>query len=153
MRNLRRPLLVLVAAAAVALPVSASVSAQAAPVKGASSTNQSLATATTYSRSCGTGGYWYMTDSLFVTRTNVGGTRPWKFVITYSKNRSVYTGSTYVQHTATKLTRFSNGNELRYTPSQGFTVYTTSPYEDYQMAWDVYPSGSTIQKKYCTVNW
>lgn len=161
---MRRSLLII--ATLLGLVLSVSTTAQATPQvqpaiatsvtsvqQGVVTTASVLPMATTVSRSCSTGGYWYMTDSMFVTRTNVGGARPWKFVVTYSKNRTVYTGSTYVQHTARKLIRYSNGNILYYTPSQGFTVYTTSAYEDYRMVWDVYPSGSTVQTRICDVNW
>ena len=114
-----------------------------------SSTAHAATTGSSKTVPCSTGGVWYMTDSMYVVRTNVGGSRPWKYVITYSKDRDVYTGATYVNHKAYLLNRYTNGHVIGYAPKQGFTVYSTSSTEDYGMFWHVTPSGAKTQNTKC----
>lgn len=102
--------------------------------------------------SCGTGGYWYMTDSMFVKLANVGGAHPWKYTVTRSANRNVYTGSTYVKHTTTLINRYTNGSVTHFwNPGNTVTWYSTSRYEDVGMFVNVEPSGGPLVQKKCYV--
>lgn len=132
-----------VAAASVALAAGLSVAASA-PAQAASTT-----------KSCSTGGYWYMTDSMYVTRTYLGANK-YEYKVTRSANRTLTVNISgtyhYVQHTATALNQYSGGTVYKKSyPASTTYLYSQYSTNDFGMWWDVTDHATMNVHKGCYV--
>lgn len=80
--------------------------------------------------SCSTGGYWYMTDTVYVTQTYVSGGK-YQYTVTRSPNREVTADingtNHYVYHTGVALNQYSAGTVFKKT-NPPTTTYLYSQY-------------------------
>ncbi len=137
---------VVVAGSVVMAPATSVSAAPSAP------TTASVSAAKKSTKSCSTGGYWYMTDSLYVTQTYVGGSYPWKYSASFSKTRRVWYNKTPIDHVAYLLNRYHRNGVTGWDyPSSPTDWWSTSSTEDVGMFWNVYPSGGPKVPTRCYV--
>ena len=113
-----------------------------------------MATAST-TKSCGTGGYSYQTDSMYVVRSQYNS-NTWKYVVTRSANRTAYDSSGHsYRHTAAYLHIYFSStymSTITY-PANSTTVYSGSSGVDFKLVVSIVVDGG-LHSYYtsCTVS-
>ena len=99
-------------------------------------------------KKCSTGGFWYMTDTMYITRTYLSSTY-WKYYMTRSPNRTLQYESSpgnyhNIYHRANLLTHFkSRGPEFHYGPATTLTMYSNERYDDFKIEYHL-TDGATM---------
>lgn len=114
-----------------------------------------LASSTTVTKSCSTGGYWYMTDTMYVSRTYISGGK-YQYKVTRSPNRTLTVNISgtyhYVSHTAVALNQYSHGT-VYHKSYPATTVYLYSQYstDDFGLWYDVTDHATLYKHTGCYV--
>ena len=149
--------LAIIVVSVVAIFGGTAVSAEAASPTSVQSTQvANLATVTTVTKSCNTGGYWYMTDNVSVTRqAAAGGSIQYTYSRSANRTLTVNIDGTYhyVHHTATALVQYSTGSTYSktYPPTSG-SVYSQYGTDDIKITFHVYDNATMNVYKSCTVS-
>jgi hypothetical protein len=114
------------------------------------------AQAASVTKSCSTGGYWYMTDTMYVTKTYLGSSQ-WQYKVTRSANRTLTVNINgtyhYVQHTAVALNQYISGTSTvkKTYPANTTYMYSRRGDNDFGMWFDVTDHATMNEHKGCYI--